>query len=356
MRILWKMTIASLKMYLRQREGIIWSFLLPVLIIVLFGFVRFGGLGHMHVGLVNEAGERGTPVVDALRRVTSIELIEGSRQTRMAALESGALDVVLVIPDTFSISRPIGLTMYADLEARPQEAQLGELALQRVLDDMTFHDQQVPNRVLLTTKAVKTRNLTYIDFLVPGVLSMTIMQLGIFGVAFGFVSLKKRGILRRLWVTPIRPRDFILAQVITRVLILFAQMGLMFGVGMLFFHVHVIGSVGAIVVVGLLGAAVFLGIGFALAGISKSEDQVAPLANVITLPMMLLSGVFFSRANLPGVVNTITGYFPLTYLADAMRSVAIDGASLAHVAPQILGLAVWSVITVVGAIKLFRWE
>lgn len=356
MRIKLKLTLASLKMYLRQREAIIWNFLLPVFIIVLFGFVKFGGVGHMHVGLVNEAGPAAGKIVEALKQVKTIQLVEGSRASEIRELEKGERDFVLVIPDSFRGEVPSGVTMYADVEARPRESQLGGLVLQRVLDDLAFQHVLVPERVLVKTMLVKTRNLTYVDFLVPGVLSMTIMQVGIFGVAFGFVSLKRRGILRRLWVTPIRPADFIVAQVVTRMLVLVFQMGLMLGVGILFFDLHVVGDIASIIVVGLLGAVVFLGIGFALAGISKSEDQVAPLANVITLPMMLLSGIFFSRSNLPGVVHAVTDYFPLTYLADGMRSVAIDGASLLQIGPQLIGLTVWALITCTIAVKLFRWE
>jgi ABC-2 type transport system permease protein len=108
--------------------------------------------------------------------------------------------------------------------------------------------------------------------------------------------------------------------------------------------------------IGALGAIVFLSMGFALAGISKSEDQVAPLANIITLPLLFLSGIFFSRSSLPGFLHRVTDFLPLTHLADAMRSVAIDGASLVDVAPQLLGLAVWSILACILAVKLFRWE
>jgi ABC-2 type transport system permease protein len=356
MRIKLKLTVASLKMYLRQREAIIWNFLLPVFIIVLFGFVKFGGVGHLDVGLVNEAGPEAARLIESLKQVKTIQLQEGPRQSELEKLEKGERDFVLVIPDSFKSRTPVGVTLYADVEAKPRESQLGELVLQRVLDDIAFSQAAAPHRVLLRTQAVKTRNLTYFDFLVPGVLSMTIMQVGIFGVAFGFVSLKKRGILRRLWVTPISPGDFIIAQVITRLLVLVLQMGLMLAVGIIFFNLHFAGSILSMAAVGLLGAVVFLGIGFTLAGISKSEDQVAPLANVITLPMMLLSGVFFSRSNLPGFVHVVTDFFPLTYLADGLRSVAIDGASLLQVGPQLLGLAFWSVIACGLAVRLFRWE
>jgi ABC-2 type transport system permease protein len=221
---------------------------------------------------------------------------------------------------------------------------------------MAFAKSPTNNRLMVTTQSIKSRNLTYIDFLLPGVLSMSIMQMGVFGVAFGFVSLKKRGILRRLWVTPIHPNDFIVAQVITRLIMVMLQTFLMIGIGVYFYHLHFLGSFLDVLVVGTLGAVVFLAIGFALAGISKSEDQVAPMANVIALPMMLLSGIFFSRSNLPGAIHTITGFFPLTYLADGMRSIAIDGASLMQIWPQLVGLAVWSVISVFIAVRMFRWE
>ena len=72
--------------------------------------------------------------------------------------------------------------------------------------------------------------------------------------------------------------------------------------------------------------------------------------------MMMLSGIFFSRSNLPGFAHVITDYFPLTYLADGLRAIAIEGATLSMVWPQLVGLAVWSVITVFIAVKAFRWE
>ena len=139
-------------------------------------------------------------------------------------------------------------------------------------------------------QSVASRRLSYIDFLLPGVLSLAIMQSGIFGVAFGFVSLRKRGVLRRLSVTPIDPQDFIVAQVAMRLIVLLAQIVVLLSVGVLFFDIQFMGSLLNLLIVGLLGGAVFLAIGFSLAGIAKTEDQVAPLANVVSLPMMLLSG------------------------------------------------------------------
>jgi ABC-2 type transport system permease protein len=356
MRLKWKMTLASLKMFFRQKEAVIWTVLFPLMVIILFSFIKFDGLGRMHLGIANEAGGRAAALTEALQKVKTFEVFEGTRESELRELEKGERDVVLIIPASFSPAVAGSVTAFADVEAKPREAQLASLVLQRTLDELTFQQEPSASRLLLKTEPVKTRNLTYIDFLIPGVLSMAIMQMGIFGVAFSFVSLKKRGILRRLWVTPINPSDFIIAQISTRVIAILIQMVLMIGVGMLFLNLHFVGNPLLIVTVGLLGAVVFLGFGFALAGISKSEDHVAPLANLISLPMMLLSGVFFSRSNLPGFLHAITGLFPLTYLADAMRSVAIDGASLVQVGPQLAGLAAWAVLSVFVAGRMFRWE
>lgn len=355
MRLKWKLTVASIKMFFRQKEAIIWSIIFPVFMMTLFGFAKFGGIGRVDCGVVNTAGNSGAKLVESLKSVSSLRVREGSEAQELAELQKGERSVVLLIPAGFDTSAARSLRLLTN-DAKPQEAQLGALIIQRVLDESVFERISVPNRIRVVSVQMKGRNLTYIDFLVPGILSMAIMQMGIFGVAFSFVSLKKRGILRRLWVTPINPNDFILAQVVTRLLLVMLQIIVMVAIGVFAFGLHFEGSVWNMFILGVLGAIVFLAIGFALAGVSKSEDQVAPLANVVSLPMMALSGIFFSRSALPGFVHTITDFFPLTYLADGMRSIAIDGATLANVVPQIVGLLVWCIISCFLAIKMFRWE
>lgn len=350
------LTIASLRMYVRQREAILWAVLLPLFIVILFSFLRFDGLGRLQLGVVNDAGAAGAALAGELRAMSALTVREGSRAAEVRALERGERDLVLVLPAGMERDSGATLLLYADSAAKPRETQLGVLILQHLLDERYFQATRGATRAVVRMTPVSTRNLTYIDFLIPGVIAMTIMQLGVFGVAFGFVSLKKRGILRRLWVTPIRPRDFIIAQVITRLVVMLAQMTILLGVGTLFLHLHIVGSVLLLAVTALLGSVVFLGIGFAIAGVSSSEDQVAPIANVLTLPMLVLSGVFFNRSALPDALHAVTSVLPLTFLADALRAVAVDGATLDQVATSLLGLIVWGVITVAIAARVFRWE
>jgi ABC-2 type transport system permease protein len=352
MRLKGKLIVAAFKMFFRQKEAIIWTILLPLFMIFLFSFVNFDSMGTVSLGIVNHSQD--TLLVSRLHTVKTLKISTGDEDGELAQLKKGDRELVLVLPASFQPSGQDSLTLYVNAE-KPQATQAGRMMIQRVLDEMVFQRMNVP-RTVLRAEMVNSRNLTYIDFLLPGILAMSIMQSGIFGVSFSFVLLKKRGILRRLLATPMSPSDFITAQVAMRLVVLMLQIAIMVGAGVWVFKIHFIGSLLDMLVVGVLGGIIFLAIGFALSGISKSEDQVAPLANIITLPMMFLSGVFFSRADLPGIAYVITGFFPLTYLADGMRSIATEGATLMMIWPQLIGLTVWAIFSVLLAIKAFRWE
>jgi ABC-2 type transport system permease protein len=353
MRIKWVLIVASLKMFFREKEAVFWTLFLPLFMILLFGFVKFDQLGTIQIGIVDESGGKLSGMLSTLSSIKTVKLHTGPGDTERKALEKGERDLVLLIPEDFQSGQQ--LIAYSN-DAKPQEVQLGALILQRAFDEAALQQSPERERIQLKTEPIKSRKLTYMDFLLPGILAMSIMQMGVFSVAFVFVDLKKRGILRRLRVTPINTNDFILAHVVTRLIVLVLQVTILVACGVLFFNLNFIGSIWNLFIVGVLGAVVFLAMGFAIAGVSKSENQVAPLANVITMPMMLLSGVFFSRANLPGFAHAITSVFPLTYLADALRSVAIDGAGLQEIGHQLAGLAIWSVLTCFAAVKMFRWE
>ena len=128
------------------------------------------------------------------------------------------------------------------------------------------------------------------------------------------------------------------------------------GVAVLFFDVQLAGNILSILALALVGGAVFISLGFAVSGWARSEEVAAPIANVIALPMMFLSGVFFPREVMPKILQDITEYLPLTYLADSMRSVAIDGATLWSQWIGLIGLAVWLAVSFALAVTLFRWE
>jgi ABC-2 type transport system permease protein len=246
--------------------------------------------------------------------------------------------------------------------ARQQQAQTGEILLQAAIGQVLFGQSNLGGNggvaapgPLIDVAQVSGRDLGYIDFLVPGMLGLTMMNLGLFSVAFGFVQLKRTGALRRLFATPTPPGYFLAAQVSSRLIMSMAQVLILLAIG-LWFGLQLVGSLALILAVAVLGGIVFLEIGYAIAGWARNEDQAAPVANLVSLPMTFLSGVFFPREAMPDFLRTVTEFLPLTYLSDALRRVTNDGAGIGDIGGDLLGLAVWAVIAFALAVWLFKWE
>ena len=361
--MLWALFVASGKMFIRNRAAVFFSLFLPLVIMLIFGVLNFEGATEIQLGIVDEAGnEASAALITDLGAYDYVVLTQGNRDAEMAALADGDRAFVLVIPPDWSVPPPgtaTGLVAYAS-NADPAQAQVAQGLLQQAVGQALYAPAGGGGAAAglsppVQFESVETRDLGYIDFLVPGIVGMTIMQLGIFGVAFGFVQLKRTGALRRLFATPTSPSYFLSAQVLSRLVIGLVQVAILFAVG-IWFGLQMFGSYMTLFVVVIIGSAIFLAIGFSIAGWAKNEDQAAPVANLISLPMMFLSGVFFPRDAMPDFLAAITAFLPLTYVIEALRAIVNEGADLLSLGPELLGMAVWVVITFVIAIRLFRWE
>lgn len=358
----WALFVASVLMFVRNRAAVFFSLFLPLIIMLIFGVLNFEGTTSIQLGLVDEAhNQAGAKLIDGLAAFEYIEPTTGSRDDQLANLEGGDLDFVLVIPSGFDPQpgQVTGLVAYAST-ADPAQAQVGQGLLQQAVGTALFAPAGTPPGGVLgatpvSFESVQSRDLGYIDFLVPGIVGMTVMQLGLFGVAFGFVHLKRTGALRRLFATPTSPAYFLGAQVASRLIICVAQVTILFGIG-IWFGLQMFGDYLTLAAIVLLAAIIFLAVGFAIAGWAKNEDQAAPVANLISLPMMFLSGVFFPRDAMPDFLANITQFMPLTYVNQALRAVVNDGAGLTKLGPELLGMGVWAIITFVLAVRLFKWE
>ena len=359
--VYWALFVASFKMFVRNRAALFFTLLVPLLIMLIFGVLNFGGTTEVSLGVVDEASnEASATMVAALESTEAFEVESGSREEELQQLAEGDRDLVLVIPEGFTLP-PSGdpdtqLLAYTN-EAQQQQGQIGGLLLSAVVGQVMLSagDPSAPAGPVVQMEQLPGRDLGYIDFLVPGMLALTVMQLGLFSVSFGFVQLKRTGALRRLFATPTSPTYFLGAQVTSRLIIGEAQVLILLGVG-LWFGLQLVGSVALLLAVAALGSTIFLAMGFAIAGWAKNEDQAAPVANLISLPMTFLSGVFFPREAMPDVLQRITDFLPLTYLANALRAITNDGAGVADISQDLLGMTVWAVISFVVAVRLFRWE
>ena len=362
----WVLTLASLKMWYRDRQAIFWTFFLPLVLMVIFGVLNFGDFGAVDLGVVDHARNSASrSLVSSLEDAEAVDLFHqsgtgdagiGILEREQLALEDGERDLVVVIPPNFGdTGGPVIVDVLFDV-SQAREAQIGQTVIRQILDEMTFASNNVPNRFGITARPVFNRDLRFIDFLMPGLVAMSIMQMGLFSVAFSFVQLKNRGILRRLLATPVHPASFLFGQVVTRLSVSILQTLVLIAIAVFLFDVKIAGNMASILLLALIGGGVFVSLGFAISGWARNEEVAAPIANVIALPMMFLSGVFFPRTAMPDVLVSITDFLPLTYLIDALRNVAIDGEALWSQGWSILGLGVWLIITFVVSVRLFKWE
>jgi ABC-2 type transport system permease protein len=198
--------------------------------------------------------------------------------------------------------------------------------------------------------------LRYIDWLFPGILGMNMMFSCLFGVGYVVLRYRKSGFLKRLHATPLTAFEFLSAQVLSRLaLILFITVILYAGIGRII-HFHSAGSVPLLLLLAVTGALSMIALGLTIAARFSSEELVGGLLNMLTWPMMLLSGIWFSLEGSPRWVQWVAHVFPLTHLLDAARAVMLDGAGLAQIAPDLLYLAATTLVFLAFGAWSFRWR
>ncbi len=195
----------------------------------------------------------------------------------------------------------------------------------------------------------------YIDFLIPGLLGMNLMNSGMWGIGFALVEMRQRKLLKRYLGTPMRRSDFLLALSSSRLVLMVLEVLLLLGFGILFFHMVVRGSLLSILLLGTLGALSFAGLGLLTASRAQKIESISGLINVVMMPMWVFSGVFFSYENFPAAIHPFIRLLPLTALNDALRATILEGTPLSAQPARLIVLALWGGISFVLALRYFRW-
>jgi len=209
--------------------------------------------------------------------------------------------------------------------------------------------------VTTSSKSSSEPGSRYIDFLIPGLLGMNLMNSGMWGVGFALVEMRQRKLLKRFVATPMRRSDFLLALTSSRLVLMVIEVGLRLGFGVLVFHMRVRGSILSVMFLGMLGAVTFGGVGLLTACRAQKIESVSGLINLVMMPMWIFSGVFFSYDKFPAMAHPFIKALPLTALNDALRATIIEGASLGSQSGRLLVLAVWGGVSFVLALRWFRW-
>ncbi|HKT38073.1 MAG TPA: ABC transporter permease [Ktedonobacterales bacterium] len=353
---------ANMKEFIRDRAAMFWTLAFPILFIVLFGAIFSGG-GSVNytVGLVNEDnGPVGAQLESTFKSLKVFTIKTGAESDELSNLRQGRRDMVIVIPAGLSDAVQAGHTatvqMYNDPSKNQTDAGVEQSIVQQVLSEFNAaHIQAVPP-LTLNTISVTARNLRSIDFLMPGILAMSLMQLGLFATATPLVQLRQEGVLRRLGATPLPRWQLLIGQILFRLTIGFVQAALIVGLSVAAFNVQIQGNMLALAGLVLLGALTFVAIGYLIAAIARSVESASGISSAVNFPMMFLSGIFFPLAFLPAFLAPIVRAMPLTYLADAVRQVSIGSVPDFPMWIDLAVLAGWAIVCTLIATRLFKWE
>jgi ABC-2 type transport system permease protein len=346
------MVKANLKMNVRNRTALFWNLVFPALFIVLFGSIFSDSSGvSLTIGVAGTQSALMDSTVAAMKSDDAIKVKAGTEAEEVHKLRDGDRDAVVVFGPPASGSGQPGVTIYYD-ESQGPSSGVAVNVISQYIDAAT----QTESPVSVTTLPVNATSLDYIDFLVPGILAMSLMNSGVIGLSTAFVTFRERGILRRIKVTPFHLTSFVLARIISQLIIALAQMAILIGLAASLFGLNVQGNLLLLLVEILIGALAFLAIGFAIAGVSKNVETAAAVGNLVTFPMLFLSGVFFEISAAPAWLQPITKILPLSYLVDALRDTMSRGKGLADVWPDLLFLLATFAVGMAIAVRFFRWD
>jgi len=209
---------------------------------------------------------------------------------------------------------------------------------------------------VLQRQQVQGRGIRYIDWLLPGILAMNMMFSCLFGIGYVVVRYRKNGVLKRLKATPLSSMEFLVAQVLSRLLIISVVTVIVYVGCDIFLDFYMVGSYWLLMLILLIGSLCLIALGLIAATRTTSEAFAGGILNLVSWPMMILSGVWFSMDGSPAVMQALSKLMPLTYIVDASRAVMNDGAGFFDVAPQLLVLSILTVVFLAIGTWIFRWE
>lgn len=343
-RPLVQLILCRLREFYREPEAIFWVYGFPILTVLSLG-IAFRNQPVERIAVdVERDHSRTAEVVAALKADERFVVTESTEEEWRRRLRTGKSALAIVPGDSdmtceyrFDPTRPDGLLA------------------RRSADDVLERAAGRKDVIQSTDRPFDEPGGRYVDFLVPGLLGMSLMGGGLWGVGFATVDMRIRKLLKRFLATPMRRGDFLAGMMISRLVFLIPEVLVLLLFSRVAFGVVIHGSLWSMAALILLGAFSFAGIGLLVASRAKTLEAVSGLMNLVMLPMWILSGIFFSSDRFPEMTQPIIKALPLTLLIDALRGVSLEGLSLVSLWPQVLGLAVWGCTSFLLALRFFRW-
>ena len=338
---LFQLALARMREFYREPEAVFWVFGFPIVLAFALGLAfRNTGPGKLQVGVAAGPGDSAlVTVLDSSPRLIATVLDSATARTR---LRTGRI-ALLVVPGDPLVYR---------YDTTRTESGLARLEV----DEVVQRARGRKDVAAVRDDRVVAPGSRYIDFLIPGLLGMNLLGSGIWGVGFSVVQARQKKLLKRYMATPMKRSHYLLSFILSRLVFLIVEIGLLVGFGWLMFGVAVRGSLATLGGVAILGAFAFAGLGLLVASRARTIEGVSGLMNLVMLPMWILSGTFFSYSRFPDAMIPFVKALPLTALNDALRAVMIDGAALATLSAPLAIVIAWGAVSFVIALRIFRWR
>ena len=336
-----ELTWARVHELTREPEAIFWVFVFPILLAGILG-VAFRSRPPEALPVAVVDGPHAAARVDVLRAGGDVRPTVLPEHEAQLALSRSRVVLVVSASETPSYT-------YDPTQPESRAARLAvDAALQRAAGRQ---DAFAPARQEITEPGSR-----YVDWLVPGLLGMNLMGTGMWGIGFSLVVARNANLLKRLVAAPARRSHLLGAQLTSRLIFLIPEAGALLVFAYFVLGVPLRGSLLLLIMVSLLGALAFSGLGLLTAARPRTIEGVSGLMNLVMVPMWIFSGIFFSTERFPAAMQPFVQALPLTALNDSLRGVMLEGTSLGALLPEIALLAGWGVVSFLLALKLFRWQ
>jgi ABC-type multidrug transport system permease subunit len=330
----------------REPEVVFWVYGFPLLLALGLG-IAFRNKPADVTSVAVVEGSQARAILDLIGRAPQKSSLHADVLDRPAALKGfrlGKYDLVVETDEK-------GGFRYLYDPARP-ESVLSRAEVDDALQASAGRTNPLPTSAIVSNEP----GSRYIDFLVPGLIGMNLMNSGMWSIGFALVDMRQRKLLKRFVATPMRRSDFLLALACGRLVLMITEVGLLLGFGALIFHIRVVGSLLSILILSAIGAVAFAGLGLLTASRAQKIESVSGLINLIMMPMWIFSGVFFSYERFPAASHPLIKALPLTALNDALRATILEGSSLTSQTGRLLVLGLWGGLSFVLALRWFRWS
>ncbi len=334
-----QLTLVRIREFIREPEALFWALFFPVLL--------SAGLGVAFRNRPSEVLKIATstpPLADALRneRLLDVQQLSGSDAER--ALQTGQIALL-------AEATPDGTVVYRYDETNPEGR-----AARMLADDAVQRAGGRADPVRAADRLMREPGSRYIDFLIPGLVGMGIMGNSVWLLGFAITDARRRKLMKRIVATPMPRPYYLLSFLLFRMMLLVVEVGVPVSFGVLVFGVPLRGSLLILSGLCVLGSLAFSALGLLVASRARTIEAVSGLANLVMVPMWIVSGVFFSAQRFPDAVQPVIKALPLTALIDALRANMLQGAGVAQIARESGTLGVWLVVCFALALKVFRWR